>query len=287
MDRKQAIAILTAGVTGCTRATGLTVGAKNFTEQDILGEILAIHLSNQLRFKITSRLHLGGSYLAHAALLAGDIDLYPEYSGTALTACLKLPLERDPKKVFASVRAAYFERHDVEWGWPLGFENTFAMVVPKELGYRTLSEAVARKKNWRLAMGYEFEARADGWPLFRKTYPLQLGEPIKTMDLGLLYRALQAGEVDMAAGNTTDAALASGAFTVLEDDLHFFPPYETCLAVRRAALTEHSGLRPALDQLTGMINPEQMRQMNAEVTQSKAEPAEVARKFLRHWRGNG
>ncbi len=284
MDRKQALAILTAGFTGCSNAPRLTVGAKNFTEQDILGEILAAHLTNELHTKVSSRLHLGGSYLAHSALVSGDIDLYPEYSGTALTACLKLPLERDPAKVFANVRAAYFQRHDVEWGWPLGFENTFAMVIPQKLGLRTLSEAVARKKDWRLAIGYEFEARADGWPLFQKTYPLKLGAPLKTMDLGLLYRALQSGEVDMAAGNTTDAALSTGAFTVLEDDLHFFPPYQTCLAVRRAALNAHAGLRPALDQLTGGISPELMRQMNASVTQLKHEPVAVAQEFLRNWK---
>ncbi len=285
MDRKQAIAILAAGVTSCSRAPGLTVGAKNFTEQDVLGEILTRFLSNELRMKVKSRLHLAGSYLAHAALVNGDIDLYPEYSGTALTTCLKLPLERDPQRVFAAVRAAYFQRHDVEWGWPLGFENTFAMVIPKQLGYRTLSEAVERKKDWRLAIGYEFEARADGWPMFQKTYPLKLGGSLKTMDLGLLYRALKAGEVDMAAGNTTDSALASGAFTVLEDDLHFFPPYQTCLAVRRAAFTTHPGLRAALDQLTGMINAQQMRLMNAEVTEMKQDPAAVAAKFLRDWKG--
>ena len=281
MDRKQALTILTAGLSGCSRSTRLTVGAKNFTEQDILGEILAAHLSTKLSQDVTRRLHLGGSYLAHAALLSGDIDLYPEYSGTALIACLKLPLERDPVRVFAQVRDTYLQRHDVEWGWPLGFQNTFAMVVPKQLGLRTLSEAVARKKDWRLAIGYEFEARPDGWPLFQKTYPLKLGAPLKTMDLGLLYRALDASEVDMAAGNTTDAALATGAFTVLDDDLHFFPPYETCLAVRRGALNQHAGLRGALDGLTGSISAERMRQMNAAVTQSKQEPAVVALEFLR------
>ena len=281
MDRKQALTILAAALAGCSRPARLAVGAKNFTEQDILGEILAAHLSAKLGQDVTRRLHLGGSYLAHAALLSGDIDLYPEYSGTALIACLKLPLERDPARVFAQVRDTYLQRHDVEWGWPLGFQNTFAMVVPRQLGLRTLSEAVARKKDWRLAIGYEFEARPDGWPLFQKTYPLKLGAPLKTMDLGLLYRALDAGEVDMAAGNTTDAALATGAFTVLDDDLHFFPPYETCLAVRRGALNQHAGLRGALDGLTGSISAERMRQMNAAVTQSKQEPAVVALEFLR------
>ena len=281
MDRKQAFTILAAGLAGCSRSARLTVGAKNFTEQDILGEILAAHLSAKLGQDVTRRLHLGGSYLAHAALLSGDIDLYPEYSGTALIACLKLPLERDPARVFAQVRDTYLQRHDVEWGWPLGFQNTFAMVVPRQLGLRTLSEAVARKKDWRLAIGYEFEARPDGWPLFQKTYPLKLGAPLKTMDLGLLYRALDASEVDMAAGNTTDAALATGEFTVLDDDLHFFPPYETCLAVRRGALNQHAGLRGALDGLTGSISAERMRQMNAAVTQSKQEPAAVALEFLR------
>jgi osmoprotectant transport system substrate-binding protein len=284
MDRKQALALLAAGLTGCSRGNRLVVGAKNFTEQDILGEILSAHLTMKLGAPVTPRLHLGGSFLAHSALLNGDIDLYPEYSGTALTTNLKLPLERDADRVFATVRDAYRERHDVEWGWPLGFENTFAMVIPKSMGFRTMSEAVERKQDWRLAIGFEFESRPDGWPLFQKTYPLKLGGGLKTMDLGLLYRALDAGEVDMAAGNTTDAALATGAFTVLEDDRHFFPPYQTCLAVRRAALEAHGGLRGALDLLTGRISAERMRAMNAAVTQLKQEPAAVALEFLRDWK---
>jgi osmoprotectant transport system substrate-binding protein len=284
MDRKQALAVLAATLAGCSRGNRLVVGAKNFTEQDILGEILSAHLAAKLGAPVTPRLHLGGSFLAHSALLNGDIDLYPEYSGTALTTNLKLPLERDADRVFANVKDTYLKRHDIEWGWPLGFENTFAMVIPKALPYRTMSEAVAKKQDWRLAIGYEFESRPDGWPLFQKTYPLKLGAGLKTMDLGLLYRAIDAGEVDMAAGNTTDAALATGAFTVLEDDLHFFPPYQTCLAVRRAALQAHNGLRPALDLLTGKITPERMRKMNADVTQKKQEPAAVAQEFLRDWK---
>ena len=108
MDRKQALTILAAALAGCSRPARLAVGAKNFTEQDILGEILAAHLSRKLSQDVTRRLHLGGSYLAHAALLSGDIDLYPEYSGTALIACLKLPLERDPARVFAQVRDTYY-----------------------------------------------------------------------------------------------------------------------------------------------------------------------------------
>ena len=130
MDRRQVLYLSAAAIaSSCSSAPRLAVGAKNFTEQDILGEILIRHLTRQLGFEPKQRLHLGGSFLAHQALVDGAIDLYPEYSGTALIACLKLPLEKDPTLVFNQVKQAYADRHQIEWGWPLGFSNTFAMVM--------------------------------------------------------------------------------------------------------------------------------------------------------------
>ncbi|MCX6606394.1 MAG: ABC transporter substrate-binding protein [Acidobacteria bacterium] len=285
MDRRQVIYLGAAALgVGCGGAPGLTVGAKNFTEQDILGELLVGHLRRRLGMEPKQRLHLGGSFVAHEALVTGGIDLYPEYSGTALTACLKLPLERDPGVVFERVKAAYASRHQVEWGWRLGFSNTFAMVMRRgeaeRLGLKTLSEAVAKFSGWRGGVGYEFEQRADGWKSFVGTYPLVVKGGLKTMDLGLIYRALGAGEVDMVAGNSTDAALVDERFVALADDRSFFPPYETCLAVREAALAAHSGLRGALDRLTGKITVERMRGWNAAVTVERKSPAAIVAGFL-------
>ncbi len=288
MDRRQVIYIGAAALgIGCGGAARLTVGAKNFTEQDILGELLVGHLRRRLGAEPRQRLHLGGSFVAHEALVTGGIDLYPEYSGTALTACLKLPLAREPEAVFESVKAAYASRHQVEWGWRLGFSNTFAMVMRRgeaeRLGITTLSEAVAKFSGWRIGVGYEFEQRADGWKSFVTTYPLVVKDGLKTMDLGLIYRALVAGEVDLVAGNSTDAALVDERFVALTDDKKFFPPYEACLAVREAALAVHQGLRGALDELTGKISVERMRGWNAAVTVEQKSPALIVSGFLGEW----
>ncbi len=284
MDRRQVL-FLPALAASCSRGASVTVGAKNFTEQDILGEILTQHLARTPGLTPRARLHLGGSLIAHQSLLDGSLDLYPEYSGTALTSCLKLPLSRDPEEVFNLVRRTYLERHNVEWGWRLGFSNTFAMVMRRPdsstLNIRTLSDAATRKTDWRIGVGYEFEQRPDGWPSFRQAYPLQTSGNLRTMDLGLLYRALDAGEVDLVAGNSTDAALADNRFIALEDDKRFFPPYECCLAVRRAALEAHPALRSALDKLAGRISVPAMRIWNAEATIKATPPATIAANFVR------
>jgi glycine betaine/choline ABC-type transport system substrate-binding protein len=277
MDRRSFVALALAA--GCSRGGGITVGAKNFIEQDILGEILSLWLERRLSIPVARKLHLGGSFLAHQALVAGEISLYPEYSGTALTACLKLPLERGREAVMRAVKAAYAERYQVEWGWPLGFSNTFAMVVRRDAGVGTLSEAAARFPAWRLGCGYEFEARPDGWEAFRKVYPFQGGK-VSTMDLGLLYRALRAGDVDFVAGNSTDAALSLPDFVMLRDDREFFPPYDTCLAVRADALARTPPLRAALDALTGKIPLAVMRNLNSLAVDSGKGVQQIAADFI-------
>ena len=284
MDRRQVLYLSAATIaSSCSSAPSLAVGAKNFTEQDILGEILIQHLTRQLGFEPKQRLHLGGSFLAHQALVDGAIDLYPEYSGTALIACLKLPLEKDPTLVFNQVKQAYADRHQIEWGWPLGFSNTFAMVMRRDeanqLNIKTLSDAVQFKSGWRIGVGYEFEQRPDGWSSFVKSYPLATSGQLRTMDLGLIYRALGANEVDLVAGNSTDPALADSRFIALSDDKLFFPPYETCLAVRRDALGRHQNLRSALNKLTGTIPVDQMRKWNAQASIEHISPATIAKAF--------
>ena len=284
MDRRQVLYLSAATIaSSCSSAPNLAVGAKNFTEQDILGEILIQHLTRQLGFEPKQRLHLGGSFLAHQALVDGAIDLYPEYSGTALIACLKLPLEKDPTLVFNQVKQAYADRHQIEWGWPLGFSNTFAMVMRRDeanqLNIKTLSDAVQFKSGWRIGVGYEFEQRPDGWSSFVKSYPLATSGQLRTMDLGLIYRALGANEVDLVAGNSTDPALADSRFIALRDDKLFFPPYETCLAVRRDALDRHQNLRSALDKLAGKIAVDQMRKWNAQASIEHISPATIAKAF--------
>ena len=195
---------------GCGKPHGIVVGSKNFTEQDILGEILAQHIERRLRVPVERKPHIGGTLLAHQALVSGAIDLYPEYTGTALTAILKLPTERDPATTFRSVAAEYAKRWRLSWMPPFGFNNTFAMTVRGETArarkVATLSEA-ARAGTWSLGAGYEFVQRPDGLAGLEKTYSLRMQARPVTMDLGLLYQALLAGKVEMVAASSTDGLL--------------------------------------------------------------------------------
>jgi osmoprotectant transport system substrate-binding protein len=267
----------------CSREPRVRVASKNFTEQLVLGEIVAQHLENRLHGHVSRKLDLGGTLLTQQAMVAGDIDVYPEYTGTALTAVLKRSPLKDPSQVLAAVRAGYAQWH-LEWLDPLGFENTFAMVVRREdggaLGNSTLSQA-ARERAWRLGVGYEFAKREDGLPGLVKTYGLRLAGSVKTMDLGLIYQALTKRQVDMVAGNSTDGMLSVLPITVLKDDRRYFPPYECALVVREAAEREFPALRPALMELSGRITSDTMRRLNYELDGKHRPAREIARDFLR------
>ena len=279
MGRTQTVASVIAGLllASCGSSGRIVVGSKNFTEQVILGEIVAQHLE-RLGMKVDRKLNLGGTLLAHQALVAGQIDLYPEYTGTALTAVLKLPVSRDAAEVENRVRQEYRSRWKIDWLPSLGFNNTFAMVIDN--GFETLSQAAGRKQGWKLGVGYEFLTRPDGLPGLLETYHLPLAGTPLSMDLGLLYQALKQKQVDMVAGNATDGLIAAMGLTVLRDDKGYFPPYEAALAVRGAALESRPGLRAALAELSGKISTVAIRKMNSEVDGQHRAVREVARDFL-------
>jgi glycine betaine/choline ABC-type transport system substrate-binding protein len=221
--------------------------------------------------------------LAHEALKQGGIDLYPEYTGTALTAVLKQAVDRDPAIALNRVRDGY-RALGLAWLQPLGFDNTFAMVIRTDTAQsdnlRTLSDAARRAQPWRLGVGYEFVQRPDGLDGLVRNYGLRLeGDPV-TMDLGLLYTALVSGRIGMAAASATDGRLVDAGFTVLADDRRYFPPYECAIVVRQTALERFPGLRPALDELSGRITDADMRRMNAAVDRDHRSVADVAREFL-------
>jgi len=262
---------------GCSREPRIRVGSKNFSEQLVLGEIVAQHLEHRLGGRVSRKLDLGGTLLAQQAIVNGQIDVYPEYTGTALTAVLRQKPLKDPARVLESVRQGY-RQWQIEWLDPLGFENTFAMAI-QTTGMQTLSEA-ARQRSWRLGAGYEFAHREDGLPGLLKTYGLRLNGAPKTMDLGLLYQALAKGQVDMVAGNSTDGMLSVLKVTVLEDDKHYFPPYECALVVREAAERQFPALRGALNELSGRITSETMRRLNYELDGKHRPAREIARNFL-------
>ena len=264
----------------CSREPRVRVGSKNFSEQLILGEIVAQHLENRLHGHVSRKLDLGGTLLAQQALAGGDIDVYPEYTGTALTSVLKLPPQTDPAKVLELVSEGY-RQWNLEWLPPLGFENTFAMAIRKEdSNARTLSEA-GKERTWRLGAGYEFAHRPDGLPGLLRTYGLRMNGAPKTMDLGLLYQALAGKQVDLVAGNSTDGMLAVLPLRVLEDDRRYFPPYECALVVREEAERRFPGLRAALAELSGKIDSQTMRRLNYELDGKHRPAREIARNFLR------
>jgi osmoprotectant transport system substrate-binding protein len=262
----------------------IVVGSKNFTEQLVLGEILAQQLERRLKAKVARKLNLGGTLLAHQALVNGEIDMYPEYTGTALTAVLKMPVTSDASRVLNDVRDAYEKRWRLEWLDPFGFNNSFVMVIGGEEArrgkLRTLSEASRYKTDWVMGMGYEFLQRPDGFAGMVKTYGLQIKGQVKTMDLGLLYRALEQRQVDMIAASATDGMLSVLDVTVLQDDRHYFPPYEAAAVVRTDSLAAHPGMREALNELAGKLTDKAVQKLNYEVDGKHRPLADVAREFL-------
>ncbi len=295
MDRAKTLACLMAGLllagwslfgcflAGCSKARPLTVASKNFTEQVILGEILAQHIEHRLGGKVDRKLNLGGTLLTHQALVHGEIDVYPEYTGTALTAVLKLPPSSDAAAVLARVREEYRKRWQVDWLDPLGFNNTFAMVVrgddARRWGLETVSDAARR--DWKLGAGYEFQQRPDGLAGLLQAYGLRLNGAPKAMDLGLLYKAIEQKQVDMVAGNTTDGVLSVLDVKVLADDKRYFPPYQAAVLVREQSLATYPGLRQALEELGGKFSDQAMRKLNYQVDGEHRPVVEVAARFLR------
>jgi osmoprotectant transport system permease protein len=261
----------------------IAVGSKDFTEQIILGEILAQTIEDKTDVEVVRRFDLGGT-LAHDALVAGEIDVYVEYTGTALLAILNGQPLKDPNEVYRRVKEEYARRFDLEWTEPLGFSNTFAILVRAEdaerYGLRTVSDAARISRQWRAGFGQDFMSRTDGYPGFAKTYGFHFKE-IREMDLAFTYRALAEKQVDLIAGNSTDGLISRYGLYQLEDDRRFFPPYDAAPVVRRDALARHPRLRDALKQLGGILSVEDMRRLNYAVDGEKREAKAVARDFLR------
>ena len=260
------------------------IGAKNFTEQVVLGELLAQEIEAKSGLKVERRFYLAGSYICQQALLAGRIDAYVEYTGTALTAILHDPIASDPAAVFEKVKAEYKGRFGFEVMPSLGFNNTFAIVVRGEdarrLHLNTLTEAARYTPRWRAGFGYEFMERPDGYPGLARVYGLQFAAPPRILDLGLLYRALLDKQVDLVAGNSTDGLLAARDLVVLQDDKHYFPPYEAVPIVRQDTLARYPEVRDAIAELAGEISDAEMQKMNYAVAGEGRDANEVAREFL-------
>jgi osmoprotectant transport system substrate-binding protein len=281
-----AIFLFAALLIGCSarRDNTIVVGSKNFPEQALLGEILAQHLEARTHLRVERRFYLAGSYICQQALLAGRIDTYVEYTGTALTAILHDPIEADPSAVFQKVQEEYRKRFALDVLPSLGFNNTFAIVVRGEdarrLHLASLTDAAPYTRGWRAGFGYEFMERPDGYPGLARAYGLKFSAQPRILELGLLYRALLDKQVDLVAGNSTDGLLAARDLVILADDKHYFPPYEAVPIVREDTLARHPELRAAIAELAGKISDAQMQKMNYAVAGEGRDASDVAREFL-------
>ena len=259
------------------------VGSKFFTEQVVLAELLAQHIETRTGIPVERKTNLGGTLLIHKAMLAGDLDLYVEYTGTALTAVLEESPKGDSKAIYDRVKEEYTRRFGLEVTEPLGFENTFAMVVRGEdaekLHLANMSDLAPIAPKWHAAVGYEFLERPDGFKGWSQTYRLKFAETPRVMDLGLLYRALTQHQADIVAGNSTDGLIEALHLVPLKDDRHYFPPYDAVPVVRRSALEQNPQLRQALADLAGRISAEDMRRMNAAVDAGQRDVKAVVREF--------
>ncbi len=268
---------------GCGRSDAVIVGSKNFTESVILGELVAQQLE-RYGVPVIRKLNLGGTLVCHRAIVAGQLDVYVEYTGTAYAAILELPPERDAARVRQTVDSIYRARWGLIWTEPLGFENSFAILIRRKdaerFGIRTLSEAVPYARSWRPVFGYEFMERADGYRGLVETYGLEFARPPGTMDLGLTYRALADGVADVIAGNSTDGQIRALDLFALEDDRNYFPPYEAAPVVRAAVLERYPAAREALRALWGRLDEATMRRLNYQVDVAHRTVSEVVGEFL-------
>jgi osmoprotectant transport system substrate-binding protein len=273
---------------GPPRESRIVIGSKNFTEQLILGELIAQQIENKTHLPVERRFYLAGSYICHQAILGGRIDIYPEYTGTALTAILKQKTEGSREQVYNQVKNEYATRFALAVGPPLGFNDTFAIEIRGEdarrLGLKTISEAARYTPQWRAGFGYEFMERPDGYKGLAATYGLRFAAPPRIMDLGLLTRALKDKQVDLIAGNTTDGLIPALDLFVLEDDRHYFPPYEAVPIIRQQMLARHPEVKQALDDLAGKISDDDMRQLNYAVDGQHRDVKEVVQEFLKRKR---
>jgi osmoprotectant transport system substrate-binding protein len=289
ISRLLAAITLMLALTGCNRPQRIVVGCKNFTEQIILGELIAQQIENKTHFPVERRFYLGGTYIAHQGILAGRIDIYPEYTGTALTAILKEQPSTgslDAHSVYERVKSEYEQRFHLTLGPAFGFDDTFAIEIrgddARRLHLQTISRSAAYTPQWRAGFGYEFMERPDGYKGLVATYGLHFAAPPRIMDLGLLTRALKDHQVDVIAGNMTDGLIPALDLAVLEDDKHYFPPYEAVPVISEQTLAEHPEIRSALDELAGKISDTEMRQLNYAVDGQKRDIKEVIREFLRN-----
>ncbi|MGB8582408.1 MAG: glycine betaine ABC transporter substrate-binding protein [Candidatus Sulfotelmatobacter sp.] len=268
-----------------SHANRIVIGSKNFTESLMLGELLAQIVEARTHLKVERRFYLAGTYICQQAMLAGRIDIYPEYTGTALTAILKQKVEGDRTAVYQRVKSEYEKRFGLTLSPALGFNDTFAMEIrgadARRLNIRTLSQAAAFAPQWHAGFGYEFMERPDGYAGLAAAYGLHFAGPPRVMDLGLLAPALKDHQIDIAAGNATDGLIPAFDLFALQDDRHYFPPYEAVAVIRQATLQEHPEVGEAIAELGAKISDQEMQRLNYALDGQRRDVKDVAQEFLR------
>jgi osmoprotectant transport system substrate-binding protein len=287
LTRARALAFIAAAplVASCGGGDSVKVGSKNFTEELILGELYAQSLESA-GLRVTRKLNLGTTDIAMAALQRGEIDLYPEYTGTALLTVLHLPPDSDPKRSYLTVKNAYAKQYALEWLAPAPMNDTQALATTREVAGRYalghLSDLAAKADELRLGAVPEFLTRADGLPGLQKRYGGFRFKQVKRIDNGLKYQALEHGDVDVIIAFSTEGQLKADSLVVLEDDKHLFPSYAVAPVVRKATLDAKPSLAPPLNKLAPLLTNEVMQNLNLQVDgKQKREPADVARDFLK------
>jgi osmoprotectant transport system substrate-binding protein len=279
--------LLAVALSSCapSHANRIVIGSKNFTESLMLGELLAQQIEAHTPLKVERRFYLAGSYICQQSILSGRIDIYPEYTGTALTAILKEKATGDRAQVYQQVKNEYEKRFGLTLAPPFGFNNTFAMEIRGEdarrLNLKTLSQAAGFTPQWHAGFGYEFMERPDGYTGLAATYGLHFGAPPRIMDLGLLAPALKDHQIDMAAGNATDGLILAFDLFVLADDRDYFPPYEAVAVIREQTIKEHPELDQILAELGGKISDQEMQKLNYALDGQHRDAKDVAREFLK------
>lgn len=259
----------------------IVIGSKQDTEGVLLAEIMAQLIEQRTDLRVVRRSNLGGTFVCFAALRAGEIDLYPEYTGTGLVGILKQPPTTDGDSALRTVKREFSERWGLVWLEPMAFNNTYALALTRAQATRLDVRAISDlRRHPGLSAGFtaEFLARPDGYPGLRQRYGIDLDT--KSMEAGLMYGAAAAGEVRVIGAYATDGRIAKYDLRLLDDDRGFFPPYRAAPLLRRETLDEHPELVRALAPLAGRISDADMQRLNAAVDIDKRDPAEVARQWV-------
>lgn len=263
----------------------ISIGSKRFTEQYILGHIVAELIEKNTPYKVIRKVGLGGTAVCHEALVKGDIQIYVEYTGTGLLAILKREWKpgTSPEEVYEIVKSEYKKNWNITWLLPLGFSDTYCLAMRKEhaeaLGVKKISDLAPYAAELKFGGTAEFEKRPDGYPGLTKTYGFTFKEYV-AMDPGLMYIACREGQVDVISAFSTDARIAAYNLVVLIDDKQFFPPYYACILIRDDLLAKAPELEDLLNQLAGKIDDATMTNLNYQVDIEKKDPSQVAREFL-------